>query len=268
MLFLRREQAPVSEAAWARIDAEARRTLRLRMGARKFFDVLGPKGWADACVNLGRKAETTGFDPGVDAATRLVQPLLELRVPFTLSRADLDDVDRGCPNPDLDPVIDAAKSLARAEGRVLFHGHADSGVVGMADGGTHDPLPLPEDPEGIPGAAAAAVNLLRDEGIEGPYGIALGSRPYTGLVQAPASGGYPALDRLRNVLSGPVVWAPSLEGAVVLSMRGGDFELHVGQDASIGFHSHTPEDVHFFLVETFTMLNLTPEAAIGLQYGG
>lgn len=265
MLFLRRDQAPISGAAWSEIDEEATRTLRLHMGARRLVDFVGPRGWNEACVNLGTTTDAGGFIEGVEAAARRVQPLLEIRVPFTLARAELEDVDRGKANPDLDAVVDAAKVLAHAEGKTMFHGHGGTGVIGIADGSPHDTIGLEADPERLPGAAADAVNVLRDHGIEGPYGIALGPDAYARLVQAPAGGGYPALDRLRNVLSGPVVWAPALDGGVVVSVRGGDNVLHVGQDASVGFRDHTEEAVRLFLVETFTLLGLTPEAAVRLR---
>lgn len=267
-MFLRRDQAPFSTEAWSEIDEEASRTLRLHLAARKLVDFEGPAGWKEACVNLGRLEPTKGFGGRVEASTRRVQPLLELRVPFSLSRAELEAIDRGRPDPDLDAVITAAKDLAEAEEKVLFEGHGPTGARGVARDSAHEKIVLAEDPEAIPGAVADAIGVLRDHGIEGPYGIALGSRPYTGLVQAPASGGYPVLDRLRNVLSGPVVWAPALEGAVVVSVRGGDFRLHVGQDASVGYRDHDEETVRLYLVETVTILNLTPEAAVPLRYAG
>jgi uncharacterized linocin/CFP29 family protein len=250
----------MSGKAWDEIDEEARRTLQLHMGARKLLDFVGPTRWDDACVNRGRTNSLSGFGKGVDASYRLVQPLLELRAPFSLPRAELEDIDRGCPDPDLDAVVAAAKRIAHAEGRTLFEGSKEAGVRGLSSGA--------DDPETLPGVVADATNVLRERGIEGPYGLAVGPRGYTGLVQAPAAGGYPVLDRLRNVISGPIVWAPSLDGALLLSMRGGDFELHVGQDASVGYVDHDEAEVRFHLVETFTLRNLTPEAAVPLRYKG
>jgi len=51
----------------------------------------------------------------------------------------------------------------------------------------------------------------------------------------------------------------------VLSTRGGDFALHLGQDVSIGYTSHTPTAVQLYLQESFTFLLLTAEAAIALE---
>ena len=93
---------------------------------------------------------------------------------------------------------------------------------------------MPDDWDRFPTAVAQAIGVLREAGVGGPYAIALGPGPYTGLTET-AYGGYPVLNHVRLLLEGPVVWAPAVECAVVLSVRGGDFELISGQDLSIGY---------------------------------
>jgi uncharacterized linocin/CFP29 family protein len=50
-----------------------------------------------------------------------------------------------------------------------------------------------------------------------------------------------------------------------VTTRGGDFELHIGQDVSIGYLSHSDSAVRLYLQETFTFLLLTTEAAVALS---
>jgi uncharacterized linocin/CFP29 family protein len=50
----------------------------------------------------------------------------------------------------------------------------------------------------------------------------------------------------------------------VLTTRGGDFDLHLGQDVSIGYLSHTDSVVRLYLQETLTFLLPTSEAAVAL----
>jgi uncharacterized linocin/CFP29 family protein len=71
---------------------------------------------------------------------------------------------------------------------------------------------------------------------------------------------------VRRFLDGPIVWAPGLQGALVLSMRGGDFELVVGQDASLGYLDHDRHKISLYLEETFTFRLLSPEAAVPLVF--
>ena len=61
-----------------------------------------------------------------------------------------------------------------------------------------------------------------------------------------------------------IIWAPAIDGAFVLTTRGGDFDLHIGQDVSIGYLSHTDSAVRLYLQETLTFLMLTSESAVAL----
>jgi Encapsulating protein for peroxidase len=60
------------------------------------------------------------------------------------------------------------------------------------------------------------------------------------------------------------VWAPGVSGAVVVSMRGGDFEFNCGQDISVGYASHDTETVSLYLEESYSFRVLTPEAAVAI----
>ena len=121
---LHRELAPVSDAAWASIEAEARRTFEQNVAARRVVDVQGPDGPRLASVGTGHLApiDPPGGDGGIIAWLRASQQLVELRVPFTLSRQDVDDVERGAQDSDWQPVKDAAQKIAFAEDRADLRG--------------------------------------------------------------------------------------------------------------------------------------------------
>lgn len=272
---LLRSLAPFSAAAWTAIDDHARRVLRVNLAARQLVDFVGPLGWQHSAVNLGRVRElepeaapTVESAPSasVRPALRLVQPLVELRVPFELSRAELETVGRGAADPDLAPLTDAATKLARAEDAAVFRGFEHAGIAGITRRSPHPPLHIPQGYEAYPTVVADAVRILRMAGVDGPYAIALGPRCYSGLMQAMGRGGYPVLEVVRQVVGGEVVWAPAVDGAVVVSTRGGDFELTVGQDISIGYSDHDERVVHLYLLESFTFRVHTPEAGIWLTY--
>ena len=72
------------------------------------------------------------------------------------------------------------------------------------------------------------------------------------------------LEHIKRLVDGEIIWAPAIAGAFVLTTRGGDFELHIGQDVSIGYLSHTDTVVRLYLQETFTFLLLTTEASVAL----
>jgi uncharacterized linocin/CFP29 family protein len=94
--------------------------------------------------------------------------------------------------------------------------------------------------------------------------MALGREQYRRVVEGAEHGGYPLLEHLRKILEGPLVWAPGVKGAVVVSLRGGDFVFESGQDLSIGYDSHDGEVVRLYLEESFSFRVATPEAAVAL----
>src|SRR5689334_20291007 len=117
---LHRELAPVSEAAWAQIEEEATRTLKRHLAGRRVVDVRGPAGYELAAVGTGRARDIIEAPAdGVLARQRLAAALVELRAPFTLDRAQIDDVERGAEDADWQPVKNAARQIAFAEDRAI-----------------------------------------------------------------------------------------------------------------------------------------------------
>lgn len=261
-----RSLAPITDSAWSAIDDEAARTLRSLLAARRLVDFDGPKGWDAAAVPTGRRQPLPLPVEGVRAATRTVRPMVELRADAVLSRDDLERVDRGGADPDLAPLVDAARRLARAEDGLVFQGDQAAGIDGIVTASPHDPIALTDDYSTFPRQVARAVATLRSAAVDGPYGVALGPRCYAGVMEATEHGGYPVIEHLRLMTGGPVVWAPAVDGTVVLSLRGGDFELHVGDDLGVGYASHDESTVTVVVDESLTFSNHTPEAAIHLRY--
>ena len=263
-----RHLAPITEQAWAAIDDEARNALRLTLASRKVADFVGPLGWEASAVALGRALPLEAAPwQHVSAALRQVQPLVELRVPFALARAELDALARGARDADLKPVRDAARAIALAEDGVVFAGYAPAGITGIGQAAAAAALTITEDYEQYPAVVARALAQLREQGVQGPYAIALGPRCYTGLTRTATPAGFPVIQHVERLLDGPVIWAPGVNGAVVLSLRGGDFELTVGRDLSVGYRGHTASTVEFYIEESLTFRVLAEEAAVPLVYG-
>ncbi|MBV9324178.1 MAG: bacteriocin family protein [Chloroflexi bacterium] len=261
---LHRELAPVSDEAWSQIEDEATRTLKRHLAARRVVDVHGPSGFGLSAVGRGH---VVGLEPpleSVAAAAREVQPLIELRAPFELNRQAIDDVERGAMDADWQPVKDAARQIAFAEDRAVFEGYAAGQIGGIRPGTSNPTTTLPADPVDYPRAIAEAISQLRLVGVNGPYQAVLSADAYTRVSEA-SDHGYPLLEHIRRLVADEIVWAPAIRGVFVLSTRGGDFALHLGQDVSIGYASHTQTSVHLYLQETFTFLLLTPEAAVALE---
>jgi uncharacterized linocin/CFP29 family protein len=264
MNHLLREHAPISTAAWELIDSEARERLLPALAARKLVDFSGPRGWKHSATNLGR-VEPLETEPceGVAGRRRRVLPLIEVRAEFELARSELRDADRGAEDVDLDALDDAAHRIALAENIAVFHGWQGA-LTGIVEATPHERSALGENADDYPRAVAGATERLLCNGVAGPYGLALGRSQYRRVVETAEHGGYPLLDHLRRILEGPLVWAPGVQGAVVLSLRGGDFLFESGQDVSIGYDSHDSQTVRLYLEESFSFRVATPEAAVAL----
>jgi uncharacterized linocin/CFP29 family protein len=264
---LHRELAPISVEAWKAIDEEARKTLEVTLAARRIVDFTGPLGWQASAVSLGRsEALPSSPSDGVTAALRRVQRLVELRASFEIQRRELDAIDRGAKSFDLDAVRAAAAALAIGEDRTVFHGYPDADIQGICEAAESASLSLSRDYQRYPLVVSEALARLRTAGVGGPYAIALGPDCYKGLTGTATSGGYPVLEHVRQLIPDAILWAPGVRGAVVASQRGGDFELIVGRDLSIGYEDHSTATVRLYLEESMTFRVLSPEAAIPLVY--
>ena len=263
---LLREHAPITEDGWKLIDEEARERLLPGLAARRLVDFSGPHGWTHSATNLGRTAAVEASPhKGVAAVRRSVLALAELRADFSVSREELRDQDRGAVDIDLASLDQAAHRIAVAENVSVFHGWDGADFTGITAASPHPAMPLGGAAEGYTRAVAGAVELLLRGGVGGPYGMALGREQYRLVVETAEHGGLLLLDHLRKILDGPIVWAPGVDGAVVLSLRGGDFLLDSGQDLSIGYDSHDADAVHLYIEESFSFVVASADAAVALS---
>jgi uncharacterized linocin/CFP29 family protein len=261
---LHRELAPISDAAWAEIEEEATRTLKRYLAGRRVVDVPPAGGIALPGVGTGHLTPISAPGEGIIAKQREVKPLVELRVPFELSREMIDDVERGSEDSDWQPLKDAAKKLAFAEDRAIFNGYPEANIRGIRESSSNPIERLPEDVHEYPDAIARALRQLRLVGVNGPYAVLLGASEYTALAET-RDHGHPVLEHVQRIVDGKPIWAPAIEGAFVVTTRGGDFELNIGQDVSIGYLNHTEATVRLYLQETFVFRVLTTEAAIAIS---
>lgn len=266
MIALNRDLAPISEKAWERLEDEARDVLNSHLAARRLVDFEGPLGWEHSAIDLGRVEPLEGVagSGGALVRRRVVRPLIELRVPFELEREELERVDRGASSVDLDSLRDAARTFAIAEDTAIFEGYADADIPGLLTNASNEGVAIPEVDVDFPAVVSEALEQLRRAGVAGPYGVALGPVAYAMLCRTTGTGGYPVLRHVQRLIDRPVVWAPSLDGGVVVSLRGGDFRLVCGRDAAIGYLSHDDKRLCLYLEESFSAELNGPEAAVPL----
>lgn len=258
---LRRHLAPLSEEVWQRIDEEVRDALTALLTARRVVDFRGPHGYTHSAVSLGRLTRVERVD-GLSYGIRTVSPLTEARVDFSLSLEELDNVNRGALEVDLEPAREAAVRLATFEERFVYEGLEPAQVRGILSQTPHPPVELGSDPSSYVSAVARGMQHLVAAGVSGPYALVLNPEAYRHLASDVSA--YPPRQRVEKLIEGPVLQSQQLSGGLLLSMRGGDFQLDVGQDVSIGHAAHTTERVDLFLLLTLTFRVLEADAAVRL----
>ncbi len=263
--LLRRAHAPLTTDAWKEVDDTTADVLKSQLSARKLVDFCGPHGVELGAANLGRLDIADEEAPGgVAWGMRRVQPLVEVRIPFVLSQMELDNISRGSKDADLAPAEEAARKLVAFEESAIYNGFKPGQIAGLTKSAEHKPLKLPSDAAKVAQTVGEGEKILRQSGIGGPYALVLGTEYFYPLMEAGRSG-YPPARIIRDILCGEIWWSPALDGGVLLSTRGGDFELVVGVDISIGYAMHDRDNVELYLTESFTFRVLEPAAVIELR---
>jgi uncharacterized linocin/CFP29 family protein len=257
---LHRDLAPISDAAWREIDEAVAQAFTSTVACRRVVDVVDADA-TTAAISTGHLRAVESPGGAVRARQRLAVPVVELRVEFELDRSDLDDVERGAQDGDWTAAGDAAVALALAEDRAIIEGYPAAGITGVRETSRERTVPSPTEVTSYPDAVARALALLRDAGVAGRYALLLGEEEWV-RVTAGTEHGLPVTDHLRRLLDGDVLPARALESPLVLSARGGDFALHLVEDVSVGFLSHTEATVRLYVEEAFTFLDYTAEAAV------
>lgn len=261
MDFLKKSLAPITDAAWSEIEAQAKVVLKSRLTARKFVDVDGPKGLQHGAVSLGRLDLPARQKKGdVQYGIHQVLPLIETRVPFQLKVWELDNAVRGAKNIDLAPMEEAARKIADFEEKVIYYGLPSTQMSGLKAATAHPLRSCPKNGKDAIAAIAEGIRLFKETGIGGPYTLL--ANPAIWQEINSFSQGYPLRRHLAEMLQGEVILCPAIKGLFLVSTRGGDFQLTLGLDFAIGYESHTSEEVRLFFGESFAFQVFEPAALI------
>lgn len=263
MDILKRSLAPIVQDAWNEIDEQARTTIKQVLAGRRVVDVKGPMGWEfnaapNGTISLAEETPVEGVTYGI----RDVLPLVEYRVPFTMPMWDLDDISRGCKTVDFAPVQDAARKAALFEDTAVFQGLEEAWITGLEIEAGNAPINMEFDDESIIEALAHAVQTMADQNVEGPFAFVCPLPLWTKIQTSTKV--YPLKKRIAAIIGeeSRIVLSSQYPTAMLISVRGGDTELTVGQDFSVGYQSHTNTDVNFYITGSFTFRVLAPEAIL------
>ena len=158
------------------------------------------------------------------------------------------------------------KKIAFAEDGAIFEGYAAAGIDGIREGTSNPVVTLPADVRQLSRGDRACAERVAPRRRQWPLFGGAGRRRLHRASPRPATTAIPVSQHIHRLVETEIIWAPAIAGGFVLTTRGGDFDLHIGQDFSIGYLSHTDTAVRLYLQETFTFLLLTSEAAVALSH--
>jgi len=262
MDILKRNLSPITDKAWQEIDETAAEILKNYLSARKFVDVGGPKGWDFSAVTVGRIKTEKGEKNNVNYGIKEVKPLIESRIEFDLDIWELDNIERGAKDIDLEPLEEAAKKIALFEENAIYKGFKKANINGLLNN-VEEKVKMSKNPEKVMDGISKAVSILRDESVDGPYNLVVNPDLWQQIVKF--TKGYPVKRQIDNLIEGKIIYSPAIENALLVSTRGGDFELTLGHDFSIGYQKQTNKKVTLFITESFTYRTIDPMAAIKLE---
>lgn len=263
MDFLKRNKAPITDKVWEEIDDRAREVLKPELYARKFVDIDGPHGWEFSAQPLGRVSKVQEA-AGVYWAKREVLPLLELRIPFELDKKILDDINRGDPSVDLEPLDNAARKIAEFEDNLVYAGLESANIEGLKTVLENRKTDVKVDSSSaLLQGINQSMSEFKKEGIEGPFALVIDRKQWSKLIAERQ--GYPLNRLVKDLLfDGEIILSPRFEKPFLVSLQGGDLKLVVGQDMSLGYEGELKDKVRFYFIESLTFQIITPEAVLRL----
>jgi len=265
MDILKRSLAPITDEAWAEIDDRAKEVLSTFLSARRIVDVDGPKGLDYAGVPLGHLdvADNQSSDE-VRYGVQMIQPLIETRMTFELNIWELDNIIRGAKDIDLDEMEKAAQKAALFEENAIYHGFGPGNIKGLKECTSYDPLDFEADPHQLMEAVSIGLTEFAKASVGGPYALVVS--PDLWKYISSQIKGYPLSKQLEKLLGGKIILGSLTEDNFLVSIRGGDLKLVLGQDFSIGYISHSDKTVRLYFTESFTFRVIDPAAVIPVNW--
>ncbi len=261
MNILKKSIAPITDATWTEIKERTKQILDLNLTARKFIDVDGPNGLKQGGVSTGRLIMPGDHsDSGINYGIRELLPMVEVRRPFELDLWELDNLERGAKDIDLSSLEEAAKEISLFEERAIYQGFEPAGIKGLRESAEAEPVIIPENINAFLKEIGNQILLLDRKAVEGPYSLVITEKEWINLINL--SQGYPVLLQLKEILGGQVFINHSNHNSFLVSNRGGDYELVLGQDVSLGYDGHDSRKVKLYFTESFTFRVLSPEAVV------
>ena len=254
MDFLKRELAPITANGWKEIEERAAAVLSKELSARKFIRVTGPLGRDVTSVTTGRMDVKTKDD--IKYGVYKVQPLIESRICFPLSRWELDNIERGAKDVDYTSLDDGVRKAAKFEEEAIFKGLEDGQVDGIYKSSSYEALDFGKTADETLKAIFDGVLKLDAAFAKKPYVLVVSNEKWYYLNTVVIE--YSLPEKLEKILGQKIIVSKSIDGAILLPYDDENIELIIGEDFALGYQNHNESAVELFVTESFTFRVLDP----------
>lgn len=256
MSYLSREASTVSGELWSQIDATVVKTARAVLSGRRFLSVFGPLGVGAGYVPVD-DAEALGetdADGVITTTGRKYVEIPTLYTDFMLLAKDIETAARAGYPVDLSKAAVAAEQAALKEDRFLYFGSEALGYEGLLTAKGANKLPMKDWSKGENAFTdvAAAISLLAEQGIYGPYTLVMSPDVAMKMQRLQPNTGLLEIDRVAKLVDGRVVKAPALgKGkALLVCPDKRNMDLVIGQDMAAAYLEQKELNHSFRLLET------------------
>lgn len=261
MNILKKALAPITQKAWDEITARTAEILKSNLTARKFVDINGPNGLEFGGVSTGRLIAHENQNEGeINYGIREFLPIVEIRMPFELDLWELDNIERGAKDIDLLPLEEAVRKVTCFEEKMVYSGFEPTGIKGLDTATQNEAVALPDDPNKFLKELANQIVNLSKQAVAGPYSLVLNASTWLNMVNL--AEGYPIQKQLKQILGGQVIISHFNKNSYLVSQQGGDYELAIGQDYTLGYDNHDTKKVKLYITASLTFRVLSPEAIV------
>ncbi|MEQ3307645.1 family 1 encapsulin nanocompartment shell protein [Fusobacterium varium] len=250
MDFLKRELAPITANGWKEIEERAAAVLSKELSARKFIRVTGPLGRDVTSVTTGRMDVKTKDD--IKYGVYKVQPLIESRICFPLSRWELDNIERGAKDVDYTSLDDGVRKAAKFEEEAIEDGQVD----GIYKSSSYEALDFGKTADETLKAIFDGVLKLDAAFAKKPYVLVVSNEKWYYLNTVVKE--YSLPEKLEKILGQKIIVSKSIDGAILLPYDDENIELIIGEDFALGYQNHNESVVELFVTESFTFRVLDP----------
>jgi uncharacterized linocin/CFP29 family protein len=268
MRYLSRDAASLPEGLWSKIDSAVVKTARNFLTGRRFLHVFGPLGLGVGEIAIDDADGLEEVDQGgiITTAGRKYAEIPTIYDDFTLLAKDLERAEKAGYPADLSKAMASAEACALKEEKLIYFGNAALGYEGLLTAPGVNKVEKKDWSTGENAFAdiSAAIALLAEKGLYGPYALVMSPDLYMQLQRLQPGTGLLEIERVSKLVGGRVYKAPALgkgKAALVCSDPR-NMDLVIGQDMATAYLEQKELNHSFRVLETVLLRIKRKQAVI------